>query len=49
MNEKIWGEANPYCNACKTNDCKKIILPFVFRYLANELAAMKVKMQIVLK
>jgi DNA-directed RNA polymerase I subunit RPA2 len=37
----------PMCRACGTGEhCKLIALPYVFRYLANELAAMNVGIQL---
>ena len=33
-----------YCRACDTYECKKVALPFVLRYLTNELAAMNIKL-----
>ena len=29
---------------CETYECKKVALPFVLRYLTNELAAMNIRM-----
>jgi DNA-directed RNA polymerase I subunit RPA2 len=34
-----------YCRVCDAYDCKKIALPFVLRYLTNELSAMNIKMK----
>jgi DNA-directed RNA polymerase I subunit RPA2 len=33
-----------YCRACDTYECKKVALPFVLRYLTNELAAMNIRL-----
>jgi DNA-directed RNA polymerase I subunit RPA2 len=32
------------CRVCDTYDCKKVALPFVLRYLTNELAGMNIKL-----
>lgn len=34
-----------YCRVCNGYDCKKVALPFVLRYLTNELSAMNIKMK----
>lgn len=33
-----------YCNACAEDSAVKVKIPFVLRYLVNELAAMKIKL-----
>ena len=33
-----------YCRSCDTYKCKKVALPFVLRYLTNELSAMNIKL-----
>jgi DNA-directed RNA polymerase I subunit RPA2 len=33
------------CRVCDSYDCKKIALPFVLRYLTNELAGMNIRLQ----
>ncbi len=33
------------CRVCDTYECKKVALPFVLRYLTNELAAMNIRMK----
>ena len=33
-----------YCRVCDAYDCKKISIPYVLRYMTNELAAMNIKM-----
>ena len=33
-----------YCRACDTYECKKVALPFVLRYMTNELAAMNIRL-----
>lgn len=39
-----------YCRNCKTeNTCVKVAIPFVIRYLANELAAMNIKISFAIK
>lgn len=38
------GKGVAYCSTCKANDCSKVRMPYVLRYLTNELAAMNVKM-----
>lgn len=38
------------CRVCKTSDhVRPVVLPYVFRYLSNELAAMGIKMSLELK
>ncbi len=37
VNEKV------YCRVCDDYDCRKVALPYVLRYLTNELAAMNIK------
>jgi len=32
------------CRVCDTYDCKKVSLPFVLRYLTNELAGMNIRL-----
>ena len=34
-----------YCRVCDAYDCKKISLPYVLRYMTNELSAMNIKMK----
>ena len=34
-----------YCRVCDAYDCRKVALPFVLRYLTNELSAMNIKMK----
>ena len=33
-----------FCRVCETYECKKVALPFVLRYLTNELAAMNIRL-----
>ena len=33
-----------YCRVCDAYDCKKVSLPYVLRYMTNELSAMNIKM-----
>ena len=33
-----------YCRVCDDNQCTKVVMPFVLRYLANELAGMNIKL-----
>ncbi|CAD8211554.1 unnamed protein product [Paramecium pentaurelia] len=37
--------SHPYCVRCKKSKCSKVAIPFVLRYLVNELAAMNVKLE----
>ena len=50
----ITGVSNPsgyninsavYCRVCDAYDCKKVSLPYVLRYMTNELSAMNIKMK----
>lgn len=34
-----------YCRVCQAYECKKVALPFVLRYLTNELSAMNIKLK----
>lgn len=38
VNEKV------YCRVCDDYECRKVALPYVLRYMTNELAAMNIKM-----
>ncbi|DAZ96894.1 TPA: hypothetical protein N0F65_008855 [Lagenidium giganteum] len=39
-----------FCTVCQTGDsCQAVAMPYVFRYLTNELAAMNIKMSLALK
>lgn len=33
-----------YCSVCDTYDCRKVAIPYVLRYMTNELAAMNIKL-----
>jgi DNA-directed RNA polymerase I subunit RPA2 len=33
-----------YCRVCDSYDCTKVALPYVLRYMTNELAAMNIKL-----
>ncbi len=35
----------PYCRVCDSYECKKVALPYVLRYMTNELSAMNIKMK----
>ena len=40
----------PYCNKCKSGDgCVRISIPYVLRYLTNELAGMNIKLSFKVK
>ena len=47
--EKSVFRVRPYCKVCDTTECAKITLPFVLRYLTNELAAMNIKLRFTLE
>ena len=34
-----------FCRVCETTECRKVALPFVLRYLTNELAAMNIRLE----
>ena len=34
-----------YCKVCDGYDCRKVALPYVLRYMTNEMAAMGIRMQ----
>jgi len=43
------GAKKPYCQFCDSYDnIRSVYLPFVFRYLVNELAAMSIRLRVVL-
>jgi len=45
--EKIRTEQEMICKMCGTDGkCQKVVMPYVFRLLANELAAMNIKLQL---
>ena len=33
-----------FCRVCETYECRKVALPFVLRYLTNELAGMNIRL-----
>jgi len=34
-----------FCRVCDDYDCKKVSLPFVLRYLTNEMSAMNIRLK----
>lgn len=34
-----------FCRVCNDYDCKKVAIPYVLRYMTNELSAMNIKMK----
>jgi DNA-directed RNA polymerase beta subunit len=41
---------NNFCRNCRQNDtCVKVAIPYVLRYLTNELAGMNIKMKFTIK
>ena len=34
-----------YCRSCDRYQCKKVAIPYVLRYMTNELAAMNIKLK----
>ena len=42
-------QSKAVCRACGGGKAKPVALPYVFRYLANELAAMNIKLSLTLK
>lgn len=54
--EKISGESiqevyktSTVCSACGGNDCSLVGIPYVMKYLINELGAMNIKLRFKLK
>ena len=47
--EKSMLKIEPICTVCKNSDSKKVAIPFVLRYLTNELAAMNIKLTYLIK
>lgn len=47
--EKSMMKQTPECSVCKEGECKKVAIPFVLRYLTNELAAMNIKLTYLVK
>jgi DNA-directed RNA polymerase I subunit RPA2 len=43
-NGKVLSKEEIYCKNCQSNTCVKVSLPYVLRYLTNELAAMNIKL-----
>lgn len=37
------------CKNCNSNDCSLVAIPYVMKYLINELAAMNIRMRFKLK
>ena len=37
-------KSKPKCRKCVNTECSKVVIPFVLRYLTNELAAMNIKL-----
>ena len=44
-NGKMTGSEEVYCRNCRKNSCVKVELPYVLRFLTNELAAMNIKLK----
>ena len=42
--DKYLMKREAFCRVCNDNKCSKIVMPFVLRYLANELAGMNIKL-----
>jgi DNA-directed RNA polymerase I subunit RPA2 len=42
--EKSLFKRKIYCRVCDDSNCTKVVMPFVLRYLCNELAGMNIKM-----
>lgn len=48
--EKFFIKQGIYCRNCKTEGtCVKVAIPYVLRYLTNELAAMNIKLSYTIK
>ena len=43
-NGKVISKEEIFCKNCQANTCVKVALPYVLRYLTNELAAMNIKL-----
>ena len=43
-NGKYISKEEIFCRNCQSNTCVKVALPYVLRYLTNELAAMNIKL-----
>ena len=41
---KVFSKEEIFCKNCQANTCVKVALPYVLRYLTNELAAMNIKL-----
>jgi DNA-directed RNA polymerase I subunit RPA2 len=41
---KDFSKEEIFCRNCQSNTCVKVALPYVLRYLTNELAAMNIKL-----
>ena len=42
-------EESTYCTNCKGEDCSRVPMPYVMKYLVNELAAMNIRLRFKLK
>lgn len=42
-------DVNTVCTNCNSNDCSLVGIPYVMKYLINELAAMNIRMRFKLK
>lgn len=42
-------DVNTVCTNCKGKDCSLVAIPYVMKYLINELAAMNIRMRFRLK
>ena len=48
-NDKIIKTEEVFCRNCQSNSCVKVAIPYVLRFLTNELAAMNIKLNFGLK
>ena len=49
VNGKVVNSNDVFCRNCKGNFCEKVAIPYVLRFLTNELAAMNIKLSFGLK
>ena len=49
QNDKIIKTEEVFCRNCQSNTCVKVAIPYVLRFLTNELAAMNIKLNFGLK
>jgi DNA-directed RNA polymerase I subunit RPA2 len=47
--EALFINQDTFCSNCQKSSCVRVAIPYVLRYLTNELAAMNIKLSFVIK